>query len=115
METKFQKWLKRELKERDMIQAELARRANVSRASITKLLSENRTPSYDMCQGIADAFEIPVENVYRAADLLPPVHPEDAIITEMLHLFEQLNMEGKEDVRDYMRMKIEQAKRRKRR
>jgi len=67
----FIKWLNEEMALRGWNQAELARKAGVSRAAISNILSSMRTPGPDLCGAIAQAFQIAPEVVFRKAGLLP--------------------------------------------
>jgi transcriptional regulator with XRE-family HTH domain len=68
----FSEWLRKEMDARGMTQAELARKAGTSRASINQLVLETRGPGHDLCNGIAKAFRIPPEVVFHAAGLMTP-------------------------------------------
>lgn len=72
MEHTFPEWLEHQLKEQGISQAELARRAGVTRGAINGILQGARGPGVELCQGIARALNIPVQDVYEAAGLLPP-------------------------------------------
>jgi transcriptional regulator with XRE-family HTH domain len=62
-------------------QAELARRAKVSKAMVSDVISGKERPGYKFCKGIASAIDRPVDEVLRAATL-KPVMPESDELTE---------------------------------
>jgi transcriptional regulator with XRE-family HTH domain len=68
----FAEWLANEMNRRQWSQAELARRAGTSRSAINGLITGVRGPGPDLSNAIAHAFNLPAEDVYRAAGLLPP-------------------------------------------
>ncbi len=86
----FPKWLEEELKHRNITQSELARRAGVTRAAMSGILSGARGPGVDLCQGIAKAFKLPPEEVYRAAGILPPEKEQDQTLYRINHLYHTL-------------------------
>lgn len=69
----FTDWLNGELNERGWGYNELARRAGVSGGSISHIMNLRKNPGYDVCMGIAKAFEMQPEDVLRRAELLPPL------------------------------------------
>lgn len=87
----FQDWLISELQNRGWSQAELARRANVSRAAISNVLSSNRNPGPELCEAIALAMHIQPEEVFRQAGLLPPSKKNSAQEERAKYLFESLH------------------------
>lgn len=67
----FDEWLKTELSERGWDQAELAQRSGISTTQISRLMNKARSPGPEACLGIARAFRVPAEDVFRRAGLLP--------------------------------------------
>lgn len=63
----FSKWLRRKMEERDISQAELARRSGVSPSQVSKIYNGTSFLSVDACSAIARALELPPELVFRAA------------------------------------------------
>lgn len=72
MRIKFSNWLQNEIKIRNISQAELARRSNITPAQISRLLSGDRNPGDDALLGIANALQIQPEIVFEKAGILPP-------------------------------------------
>ena len=103
--TEFATWLENELKEREMSQSELARRAKVTRAAINNILSGSRGPGTDLAKGIAKAFDIPPEQVYRAAGLLPVGANVDEYTEQIVYETKDLTRREKEEVLAYIRMR----------
>lgn len=68
----FPSWLQAQLDERDWRATDLARRANMSNAAVSRFLRGERVPDPDSLKSIARAFKLPVDQVYRAAGILPP-------------------------------------------
>ncbi len=109
----FSEWLVDELKQREWSNADLAKAAGISRGSVTNIISGIRSPGTDICEAIARAFKIPPEVVYRHAGLLPPALEPDEKRQELVHLFELMNDNNREDTIDYARMKLQKQEREK--
>jgi transcriptional regulator with XRE-family HTH domain len=88
--TDFAEWLEHQLDEQEISQAELARRAGVTRAAINGILTGARGPGVDLCNGIARALKLPPEAVYRAAGIPLSDTKEDPWVKEMDHKFKLL-------------------------
>jgi|SRR3990172_2374270 len=86
----FAVWLEAQLKEQGITQAELARRAGVTRAAINGILTGARGPGVDLCNGIARALKLPPETVYRVAGIPLSEAKKDPWVEEMDHKFKLL-------------------------
>lgn len=104
---KFPQWLENSLKEKEMSQSELARQAGVTRAAINGILSGARGPGTDLCLGIARAFNLPPETVYRKAGLLPPVPKEIEKKNELSYIVSQLSPQEVDDLILYTRLRLQ--------
>lgn len=92
MNDQFLDWLNQEMNQRGMGVTELGRRAGVSHAAISHIISGKNKPSSQVCTGIAKAFNIPAEEVHRRAGLLSALPEEDTTIRRIsLRLRELLN------------------------
>jgi transcriptional regulator with XRE-family HTH domain len=96
--TDFAEWLHQELDRRALNPSELARRARVSQSTVSLVLNEQKGPGPKLCRGIARALDLPPEDVFRRAGLLPPAPEETPSLREALHLFGQLS----EDQQEYI-------------
>lgn len=86
MDIDFPYWLKHQRESRGWKQAELARRASVSRQAISNYEGRKTTYyDYNTLRKIARAFKIPPEQIYQAAGLLPPPSKSDQWTKEMEH------------------------------
>ena len=74
----FSEWVQKERLERDWSQANLARYAGISRATINKIESGADTPNPETISAIARAFKVPFTLAFRKAGLLPPELPNEA-------------------------------------
>lgn len=98
-------WLLKEMKSRNWTQAELARRAGVSRTAIGDVLSGKRNMGKDLAQLVAEAFKIPVVEVYRVAGILPPEPNENPIIKQIAHLAIDLPDDEQQDILEFVKLR----------
>ena len=103
MDTDFVNWLMSETQRRGWNNSELSRRAGVVHSTISLLLNRKTNPGTDVCQGIARAFNMPPEDVYRRAGLLPnlPDDPNQAQEKRLCDLYRRLPERLRERVIDY--------------
>lgn len=80
----FGEFLLMEIGKHDWSQSKLASLAGVSRAAISDVISGRRNPGTDLCTSIAHALDLPPENVFRAAGLLPELPTFRQAVTEIL-------------------------------
>jgi transcriptional regulator with XRE-family HTH domain len=73
----FSDWLFTQMQEKDWSQSDLARNAGVTRTAISDVLSGRRKPGPDLCSSIAIALELPPEQVFRVAGILPSTTSDD--------------------------------------
>lgn len=70
MNTPFVSWLQSVLTDREISQAELARRSGLSRAAISNILGGMRNPGNEVCSAIAKGLNIPEDEVFIQAGLM---------------------------------------------
>jgi transcriptional regulator with XRE-family HTH domain len=89
----FPDWILQELERRGWTQSELARRAEVTPATISMILSRQKNPGVDACIGIARAFNESPTHVFRLAGLLPELTTDQEKIERIIDLFNGLSNE----------------------
>ena len=82
----FITWLNNELRERGWLDSEFARRAELSRATVSMVFSSQSNPGLEFCLGTARALKIPPEEILQRAGLLPqlPAPADDPTLSELL-------------------------------
>jgi len=71
MENKLPTWLVNQLKEKGWTHRELGRRAGVSGAAVSRVISGDQNPGWDFCAAMAKVFGEKPEKMFRLAGLLP--------------------------------------------
>jgi transcriptional regulator with XRE-family HTH domain len=100
----FANWLEEQLKEQNISQSELARRAGVTRGAINNILQGQKGPGVDLSNGIARALDLPEEIVLRVAGLLPPDKDKGSEeIKKIVHELQDLPKEEQEEFLSYVR------------
>jgi transcriptional regulator with XRE-family HTH domain len=94
----FVEWLEEGIGKRGWSIRETARRAGLSHAAISNVLNAQRNPGWEFCAGIARAFEIAPEYVFRKAGLLRVEVGADITIEELSAIVNQLSKEAQEDL-----------------
>lgn len=90
----FTDWLQEQLNLRNWTAADLAKRAEISEATLSRILSKkDRDPGPKLCRGLAKAFGIEADEVFRLAGLLPEAEAEElnGYQRELLGVVDQLD------------------------
>lgn len=91
MNTDFPSWLLQELEKRGWLQAELARRASLSRQAISDYINgKRRNYNSGALVSIAKAFDLPPGVVFRAAGIMPPDLEQDEALERIDYLYDSL-------------------------
>ncbi len=110
---KFSDWLNKEMSEQGLNDAELARRAKLTRATIGNYRNRKiKKPDNETLKSIADGLRISDVTVFRKAGILDPVDETDEIIVEFLSNFKGLSLIDKQETLEYVRMKKQIAEKR---
>jgi transcriptional regulator with XRE-family HTH domain len=107
-------WLQSNLDRRGWSQSELARRAGLSSATVSDILSGNARPGFNFCRKVARAFELRTEEVLRIANLLDPLPPETSLFEQARYYFNQLSEDEKDIILSQMRALVERRERKER-
>jgi len=113
--TTFVDWLFSEMENRNWTQADLARAAHLSRGAIGNIIREERNPSPDSLHGIAKAFSLPPEVVFRKAGLLPPEREAVHGMAELREVYSLLPESDRQELLEIARLKLERQEARKKR
>ena len=93
MET-FTSWIEKELNKRNWKPADLARYSGLSRTSISNVLNGNRKAGVTFCNAIANALNIPPEEVMTKANLLPQIKQTSNLRGVDREIFNELQTVG---------------------
>lgn len=79
---RFSDWLLKELQQRNITQAHLATIAGLGSGTISNIMSGNRKVGTGTLEKIAKALNIPVDEVFQAAGLLPGIKRAREVLTD---------------------------------
>ena len=82
----FSDWLSAEVESRGWSYKEAGRRGGFASSMFTHIANGDTKPGLDFCQGIARAFDMPLEDVLRLAGILPPLVEDDSVAALMRRL-----------------------------
>jgi transcriptional regulator with XRE-family HTH domain len=107
----FIAWLEEEMEQRRWQKSDLSRASGISHSAISLVLSGDRGIGPDFCNGIARAFRIPPEEVFRRAGILPPLPEEDdELRRQLVERFIRLPIEKRREVLSYVIWKIQESR-----
>jgi len=104
----FSEWLIDELRLREMSQADLARKSNLTTGGVSNLINQVRKPNPETCIAIARALNIPPETVFRKAGILQTDKEKDELTEEAEFLLKQLPDFQRRQAIDFIRFLAEQ-------
>jgi transcriptional regulator with XRE-family HTH domain len=110
MSDKLADWITEEIEIRGWSLRELGRRADLSHATISNVVSGQTKPGLDFCTGIAKAFNVPAETVLRRAGLLSSREESAPDLRELNFLYSQLAPEDREQILRMMRGYVNEAR-----
>lgn len=108
-------WIGIELERRDWSYSELARRADLSQSMVSKVMAGHANPGIDFLIGMARAFGVSREFIFRKAGLLQPedIEDEDLTLISLMNEWRQLSDEDRLATY-HMARSLNQARRQKR-
>jgi transcriptional regulator with XRE-family HTH domain len=110
MEKQFGAWLSDEIQKRGISQIQLARKAEITPAQISRLISGSRGAGEKTLNAIAKGLDLPPEIVFRAAGFLPPKKKSSSDFDELVFLIEQLSPSERQEIEELVRFKIERKR-----
>ena len=113
MTQRFITWLNEELERRAWSYNELARRAGMSGANVSRVINGQQAITFDFCAAIARPLGKRPEELFRMAGLLPSIRGSGGEISEeeFLELLPLLSPEQRRNLRQYAEFLISQAER----
>jgi len=108
----FVEWVQHLLDVRGLKQADIARNQNITTAAVSKMMNRQARPGFEMCAAIAATFNLPLEEVYRQAGLLPQKTPAGVLEERATYLFNQLPREDQQEVLDYLDYRLQKHQQR---
>ena len=108
----FVEWVQSLLDAHGFRQADIARNQNITTAAVSKMMNRQARPGFEMCAAIAATFNLPLEEVYRQAGLLPVKPPTGILEERAAYIFNQLPEEDQREVLDYLGYRLQKHQQR---
>lgn len=90
MSDKLASWINEKTKDNNWSIREFGRRAGISHTHAARIVNSEVVPSAEVCQNIAVAFGVPVEDVLRLAGLLPSLPEGNEVVRAILLRLQEL-------------------------
>lgn len=109
---KFIRWLNGEMNRRGWSQRELGRRAGMSGANVSLVLSGQQAVTYDFIAAVARALGERPEPLFRLAGLLPAYHgtEDEQAIQELEEVWRELTPAERRQVYQYAMWRLREQK-----
>lgn len=103
MNEKFINWLNNELASRGWSNSEMSRRSGMSQPAISMAVSGQNKPGWDLCNGVAKAFGVPPEKVFRIAGLVEnlPASEDEETLRDLLELVRLMDVDERREILKY--------------
>lgn len=108
--TSFGDWLQGVLNERKMKPADLANMAHLGSGTLSDIISGRRNVGTEVATSIADALDLPQEEVFRAAGILRPKKAKSQRIDQIVHILEGMTEDEQQEYLSYIRWRHNQTK-----
>lgn len=102
----FVEWVLIEMDHRGWNRRELSIRMDISATQVTRVLNREQLPGIDFLNGVARAFGLPTDVVFRRAGILPEdLKDPDDIIREVLYELGLAPKNDREEILEFSKMK----------
>lgn len=100
----FLEWLQKQIDDRGWSQNELGKRSSISGSHVSMVMTKRRPVTFEFCKAVADALDMPPEQVLRRAGLLDPLLPEVELEDEVINLLRGLSRSARHVVLKTLRL-----------
>jgi transcriptional regulator with XRE-family HTH domain len=105
----FVEWLEEEMRQRKLSQAELARRGEISRSAINKLLNrQQKKPGIVMLEAIARGLDMPPSEIFRISGFGGQVTEKESLKDELDYLTQSMSESELIEIIKYVRYRKEE-------
>lgn len=106
-------YLSRVMDERDLSPADITKRGGLSPSQVSKVLNRESPAGEKAIKSFAKALNLPVDDLYRRAGILPLKPNDDETVSEIVHIYHLLNENNKDDLLDYAKNRLTKQEREK--
>jgi transcriptional regulator with XRE-family HTH domain len=99
----FVEWLTAKLKKNGWSNNELARRAGLSSAAVSQVMTGRQNPGVEFCLGVSDALNEAPTRVFRLAGLLPENPDADEVLEDVVFYYARMTPDARQSLRTVAR------------
>ena len=100
-----------EMKAKEISPADITKRTGLSASQVSKVLNRESPAGTKAIECFAHALSLPIDVLYQYAGKLPKPLQHNEKRQELVHLFEMMSEDNKDDQLLYARMKLEKQER----
>ena len=109
----FVEFVNSEMQSREWSRADLSRKSGIAAPQITRVLNREQNPGELFCKGIARAFNVPEEDIFRRAGILTSKSKLSPLAERAAHIVEGMtNEDAKEMLVDFLQIYAEKENKR---
>jgi len=101
------------MEDKEISPADITKRSGLSPSQVSKILNRESPAGQKALDSFARALNLPVDDLYRRAGILPMKPNDDETVSEITHISHALSEENRQDVRDYARLRLQKQEREK--
>ena len=94
----FVEFVNSEMQSREWSRADLSRKSGIAAPQITRVLNREQDPGELFCKGIARAFNVPEEDIFRRAGILTSKSKLSPLAERAAHLVESIDDEKEKEM-----------------
>ena len=106
----FINWLSKEIEKRGWSRNEFGRKIGRTSAGVSHVMTGQTAPTWDFCFGVAQAFNMPPETIFRRAGLLSNTPGKPEKLQQINDLLTHLDKDDLDEVLAYAQLRYERAK-----
>jgi transcriptional regulator with XRE-family HTH domain len=104
-------YLLKVMEERELIPADITKRSGLSPSQVSKVLNRESPAGQKALDSFAKALNLPPDDLYRRAGILPMKPNADEVVTEIVHIYHMLSEDNKGDLLDYAKNRLSKQER----
>lgn len=101
-QVELKNWVRQEKEKSGLTNREIAKKAGIAHSSVSRAMHPDEIIGAETCVRLAKVFNYPPAEVLEMAEILKPTQPADKQTRRLLHLFDQLPDDKKEQVMQYV-------------
>lgn len=112
----FPRWLQTQLDARNLLAADLAKKAGIGKSTVHSILHGKRNVGPEVCTAIAKALNLSADDVFRQAGLLPPEvaapFERDESVQEIMGYLREMSATERAEAAEYLAFRFVKNRRR---